>query len=95
LEDGSAMTIAIAARRGFAVAKDDRKARRIAAERYGNSLVLVCATDILRAWVLDPRVDDAAVRTGLNRIETIARYRPANDDPLGDWWAEAVSSRID
>jgi predicted nucleic acid-binding protein len=95
LEDGEAMTIAIAAVRGFAVATDDRKARRIAAQRYGNSLVLVRTTEILRAWVLDACVDDATVRTVLNRIETIARFRPANDDPLRDWWDQAVSSRLD
>lgn len=92
LDDGEAMTIAIAAQRGFAVATDDRKARRIAMERYGDALVLVRTTDVLRAWVLDSYLDDVTVRAVLNRVESIARFRPANDDPLRDWWAEAVSS---
>jgi hypothetical protein len=90
LEDGEAMTLAIAHGRGLAAATDDRKARRIAAERCGGSLVLVRTTEILRAWVQVSSVDDATLRGVLRRIESIARFRPANDDPLRDWWAEAA-----
>ena len=89
LEDGEAMTLAIAHGRGLAAATDDRKARRNAAERCGCSLVLVRTTEILRAWVQVSGVDDAMLRGVLKRIELIARFRPANDDPLRDWWAEA------
>jgi hypothetical protein len=89
LEDGEAMTLAIAHGRGLATATDDRKARRIAAERYGKSLALVRTTEILRAWVQVSSVDDATLRGVLNRIESIARFRPANDDPLRDWWVAA------
>lgn len=91
LEDGEAMTLAIAHERGLAAATDDRKARRIAAERYGNSLVLVRTTEILYAWVQAANVDDVTLRAVRRRIEAIARFRPANDDPLRDWWAEAGS----
>ena len=90
LEDGEAMTLAIAHGRGLAAATDDRKARRIAAERCGNSLVLVRTTEILRDWVQVQSVDDATLRGVLKRIESIARFRPANDDPLRDWWANAA-----
>jgi hypothetical protein len=83
------MTLAIAHGRGLAAATDDRKARRIAAERYGSSLVLVRTTEILRAWVQVSSVDDATLRGVLKRIELVARFRPANDDPLREWWEAA------
>ncbi len=91
LDDGEAMTLAIAHQRGLAVATDDRKARRIANQRLGNDLVLLRTSDIIHGWAQCTRPEEALIRGLLKRIEVIARYRPANDDPLREWWTVAAS----
>ena len=89
LDDGEAMTLAIAHQRGLAAATDDRKARRIAGERFGDKLLLLRTTDIVHAWLQAAKIDEASAGTLLRRIESIAHYRPANDDPLREWWLAA------
>ena len=49
MDDGEAVTGAIALHRGYAVATDDRKARRILAERP-RSITLVSTLDLLKLW---------------------------------------------
>jgi hypothetical protein len=92
LDDGEAMTLAVAHQRGLAAATDDRKARRIARERFGDELLLLRTTDIVHAWLQTAKIDEASARTLLRRIESIAHYRPANDDPLREWWLSASAS---
>jgi predicted nucleic acid-binding protein len=89
LDDGESMTLAIAHHRGMTVATDDRKARRLARQRFGEGMILLRTTDILHAWLANARIDEAGTGAILRRIESIARFRPANDDPLRDWWLAA------
>jgi hypothetical protein len=86
LDDGEAMTLAMAHVRGWTAATDDRKARRIARQRFGDEVLPLRTTDIVHAWLESVSMDEVGARALLRRIETIARYRPANDDPLCDWW---------
>jgi len=90
LDDGEAMTLAIAHHRRFAVATDDRKARRIANELW-KDLVLLRTSDIIYEWVRCARLENSMIRAALRRIENIAQYRPANDDPLREWWTVAAT----
>ena len=91
LDDGEAMTLAIAHRRGLSAATDDRKARRIARERFGDKLPLLRTTDIVHAWLETAQIDEASAGKLLKRIESIAHYKPANDDPLREWWMASAS----
>ena len=91
LDDGEAMTLAIAHRRGVIAAVDDRKARRIAAERLAG-LVLLRTTDILHTWSHHKQPDSQHLGEALRRIQDVARYRPSNEDPLRDWWMRAAAS---
>ena len=86
LDDGEAMTIAIAHYRRFVAATDDRKARRVATQRFGNDLALLRTSDILFNWTQDAVLEKSTVQEILRRIERVAQFRPANDDPLREWW---------
>jgi predicted nucleic acid-binding protein len=90
LDDGEAMTMAIAYHRRMKVAIDDRKARRIAMERLA-SLVLLRTTDIIHAWNQTARPDRQQLRNALQQIRDVARYQPSRDDPLREWWSTAAT----
>jgi predicted nucleic acid-binding protein len=85
------MTLAIAHQRGAAVATDDRKARRIANQRFGANFPLLRTTGIMHDWVRLEMLEREAVRAVLGRIQTVAQFRPPNDDPLREWWVTAVT----
>ncbi len=89
LDDGEAMTLAIAYERRIITATDDKKARRIARARFGNAVRLLGTADIMIGWANDQ--DDMSVRTVLRRIEVVAQFRPPNDDPLLRWWLNATA----
>ena len=86
LDDGEAMTIALAENRCLAVATDDKKARRFA-QRDGSSVASVISTPMLiRHWADVKRPSVEALRLAINRIEHLARFRPDTADPLRQWW---------
>ena len=89
LDDGEAMTLAIAYERKIITATDDKKARRIARARFGNDVQLLGTADIMNGWAQDQ--DETIVRAILRRIETVAQFRPPNDDPLLRWWLTATA----
>jgi len=87
LDDGEAMTLAIALRRGWQLATDDRKAIRLA----GESGVPVLTTPmVLKRWAdqLSPSSDE--LRAALIAIRDRARFLPSGRDPLCDWWMERM-----
>ncbi len=83
LDDGEASCLAIAMSRGWTVATDDRKARRIASE---NGIALTSTPELIQRWVDVTSPSDTAVRDLLKKIERFARFRPRRVDPLYDWW---------
>lgn len=91
LDDGEAMTIAIAYERRIPAATDDRKARRIARERFGDDLLLLSTAEIMNDWARLVTNEPAKVRGALKRIEIVAQFRPPNDDPHRGWWATVTA----
>jgi hypothetical protein len=91
LDDGEAMTLAIAYERRIPAATDDRKARRIVRERFGDDLLLLSTAEIMNDWAQLVTDEPAKVREALKRIEIVARYQPPSDDPLRGWWATATA----
>lgn len=83
LDDGEASCLAIAKSRGWTVATDDRKARRIASE---NGIVLISTPELIQKWVNAMSPDEATAIELLRRIERFARFRPRRSDPLHEWW---------
>lgn len=83
LDDGEAATLAVAESRGFAVATDDRKARRILTTLDPQPPVTSTAA-IVRAWA-ESR-SHAEVRECLRLIQRRASFLPPRNDPDGDWW---------
>ncbi|HMF90252.1 MAG TPA: hypothetical protein VKL40_06390 [Candidatus Angelobacter sp.] len=81
VDDGEAMSLAIAAARGFTLVTDDRKAQRLA---QSGGITLLTTPQILRGWASTQT--DATVSEALKAIETRARFRPRDEDPLNAWW---------
>jgi predicted nucleic acid-binding protein len=88
LDDGEAMSLAIAQSRNLALVTDERKARRLARENVPH-LSIISTAEIIRAWAEGNGRRDivAAVRSILAR----ARFRPADSDPLAKWWNETLA----
>jgi predicted nucleic acid-binding protein len=90
LADGEAEAAALAAVRGYILATDDRKARRVATERC-STLRLTGTLELLREWQSTAGIVDAVIASALRRIAERATYRPRRTDPLWSWWATRVS----
>jgi predicted nucleic acid-binding protein len=87
LDDGEAMSLAIAQSRDFALVTDERKACRLARENAPH-LCIISTAEIIRAWAEDKERRDVAavVRSILGR----ARFHPPESDPLASWWNEIL-----
>jgi predicted nucleic acid-binding protein len=87
--DGEAMSLAIAASRGWAVASDDRPARRVA-EKLG--VAILGTPEIVKMWAGAASVAPEDLSNAIHRIEQLARYQPREDLPEADWWARVHDS---
>ena len=81
LDDGEALSLAISAVRGYGLATDDRKARRLAMEI--GSVQLFSTAEILHA--IDS-FNEATIREMIRRIDFRARFTPNGNMPLNEWW---------
>ena len=91
LDDGEAMSIAIALSRNMLIATDDKKARRIFQENTTNRNALLSTSDLVREWAEANELPIIEVKAVLTRIETIARYFPPNSDQNYVWWNEIMN----
>ena len=89
MDDGEAVTGAIALHRGYAVATDDRKARRVLAER-AESVRIVSTLELLKLWGETASVSEAELREALSAMESGASYLPGEREPLYGWWRAAM-----
>ncbi|HLG15094.1 MAG TPA: hypothetical protein VJH03_11410 [Blastocatellia bacterium] len=89
LDDGEAMSLAIAESRGFLLATDDRKARRLFLEATGIADHLVSTTDILRTWADRQSPSAPRLKDALLRIRHRARFSPNQNDRNFLWWQDA------
>lgn len=85
IDDGEAMSIAIASCRGWSVATDDIPARVAAAKRSVNTY---CTPQLLRIWVETNMISTPEVSSAILRIERLARYVPHANLPEAQWWAK-------
>lgn len=91
LGDGEAMALAIAKNRGWKVATDDRKARN-KADAVGVSVVTT--PELVQRWASDAARSRAEVAMALRRIETLARFSPAENSPAAKWWRDLLDEDL-
>ncbi len=89
LDDGEAMSLAIALSRGFIPATDERKARRLFSEAAGEPWRLTSTSALVRQWAEAERIPVSRLKAGLLRIEQRARYQPPVNDTNHRWWIDA------
>jgi predicted nucleic acid-binding protein len=87
VDDGEAMSIAIAASRRFALAIDDKRAGNHARATFPE-IELWSTPEILKRWHEVGRIDSDTLRQAISLIETRARYFPARSHALASWWQQ-------
>lgn len=85
VDDGEAMSIAIAANRHLPLAIDDKQASNHARDKFPE-IELWGTPSILKRWMELGRVNAATLRGAITLIETRARYFPSRSHALADWW---------
>jgi predicted nucleic acid-binding protein len=91
LDDGEAKSIAIALSRRFAIATDDKKARRVIADA-SSGIELNSSLGLVRAWAEANAIGVSEVKNALERIQRMANYFPHSADQNYDWWKQMISS---
>ena len=93
IDDGEAVTGALAFHRGCAVATDDRKARRVLRERVP-AVPLVSTLELLELWARESSVSQAELQAAMVSMQTGASYVPGPRDLLYGWWRQVVHNTI-
>jgi predicted nucleic acid-binding protein len=88
LDDGEAMSIAIADSRGMQFASDDQKARRVFLELGHTADRLTCTSAIVRRWAETRSIPSQRLKATLRRITVRARFTPSRRDPHVGWWQQ-------
>ena len=85
LDDGEAMSLALAEIRHLPLATDDRKARSLVV-REGVKVELFSTVAVLQAWEQSAGISLREMRDVLTRIRKSARFYPAAGTPDSIWW---------
>ena len=87
LGDGEAACFALVAKRGWALATDDRRARRIAAE---SSLTVITTPELVKLWAENTHASNEEIGTVLQNIQRFAYFTPRPNSPEYAWWGSCV-----
>jgi hypothetical protein len=85
LDNGEAITGAIAVHHKWAIALDDRSAISLL-KREAPQLQLITTPEIIKHWADSSAPHPELVREVLQNIDKLGRYRPPRDHPLIAWW---------
>jgi len=91
LDDGEAMSVALAVARGHTLATDERKARRLFLEAAGEPDRLIGTPEIIRGWVEGNSITADKAKIVLLEITRRARFFPPVNDPNYKWWSDLCS----
>jgi predicted nucleic acid-binding protein len=86
LDDGEAMSLALAISRGFHLVTDERKARRLFMAAANDSKRLVSTSELIRGWAEAEGIERRQLSEILNLIYNRARYHPPATDVNYRWW---------
>lgn len=92
VDDGEAMSIAIATSRKLELAIDDKQAINHARRTFPD-LKLWTTPEIIKLWADTAGLSPQRLRDVCALIQGRARYFPPNLHPLGIWWRAAVCAR--
>jgi predicted nucleic acid-binding protein len=85
LDDGEASSLAVAKVRGWKLATDDKKARRIATDE---GIAIVSTAELMRHWAQTDRLPTAEIAKAVRAVTRYARFAPPANDPRADWWRQ-------
>lgn len=86
LDDGEAMSAALALQRNCVLVTDDRKAERLLDGRVHMRSTL----DVIRNWAEVQQIPEADLRAALTGVDQRG-YRPASRHALYEWWEDVMS----
>lgn len=86
LDDGEAMTLAVALSRGATMVTDEKKAVRVSDGR----VLILTSLHLVKAWAESQRIEGAVLRGVLHDLRTRGRYTPGRGHPLRAWWDAAT-----
>ena len=89
LNDGEAMTLALAIHRSGVIVTDDRKALRLSREA---GVSLLTSLDLLKNWSESASIPPSELRHVLGDLRERGRFEPSRQHPLRAWW-ESVFER--
>lgn len=92
LDDGEAMSLALALSRNWHLATDDKKARKVFIENNPDNQFLISTSDLIKEWAISTSADNIEVKNVLVRVERKARFRPPNSDVNLQWWNDILST---
>lgn len=92
LDDGEAMSLAIALSRNWHLATDDKKARRIFTENSQDNQLLISTSDLIKEWVECENIDDLTIKSILLKVERKASFRPSKSDINLQWWNNILNT---
>ena len=90
LDEGEAITGALAFHRGCSIATDDRKARRVLGQ-LSPSVKLLSTLRLMQLWKEEAAVPQAELARAMANMQSGASYIPGSRDPLHNWWRSIVS----
>jgi hypothetical protein len=85
LDDGEAITGAIAINRNWAIATDDSASVRLF-QRHAPHIALISTLDLVKYWVDTDGPNEDVIRETLLNIRVRGRYEPHRSHPLCGWW---------
>lgn len=88
LDDGEAMTGAIAIHRNWAIATDEKKAIRLFQQEAPENQIIT-TPEIIKHWADSHNPSPETIKTVLRNIRSRGRYFPDKQNLLYDWWQRA------
>lgn len=85
LDDGEAVTGAIALHRNWAIATDDKAVIKVFA-REASHLQIITGPELVKYWVDMTQPSSETINMCLHNITIGASYRPGAKHPLYEWW---------
>jgi len=91
VDDGEAMSIALAAHQALELAIDDKQASNHVL-RVFPEIKLWTTPEILKKWAEEAGVVTYLIAETIHKIESRSRYSPPRSHPLFDWWHTVKSA---
>ncbi len=91
LGDGEAISAAIALHRGWTLAIDDGKARKVFAQ-FASGMQMTTTVEVLKHWADTANMPPDVLRAALQDVEIRGPYKLKGTHPLFGWWQGATTT---